>query len=122
MKSASQPLVSTRAATAPQPTAAPAAGRPAPALVPGRLQLLATPWARVVSVTDIATDRRLPVPEETVTPCVVEPVEPGTYRIVLTCPQAGEKRVERVVTVTPGETVLVSEPFTAATVLAGTLR
>jgi len=122
VRSASQPTASPRAAAAPRPTAASAAGRPAPAVVPGRLQLLATPWARVISVTDIATDRRLPVPEETVTPCLVEPVEPGTYRIVLMCPEAGEKRVERLVTVTPGETVLVSEPFSSATVLAGTLR
>ncbi len=121
VRSASHPSAAARPAA--RPTAAfPAAGSVAPAPVPGRLQLIATPWARVLSITNVASDRRLPVPDGTVTPCLVEPVTPGTYRIVMSCPQAGERRAERVVTVSPGETVLVSEPFSAAASLAETFR
>jgi serine/threonine protein kinase len=125
VRSASRPTASPappRATAARLPKANLNAGQVAPAAAPGRIQLLATPWARVVSISDIATDRRLSLPEGTVTPCLVTPVEPGTYRVVLLCPQAGQKQTERLVTVTPGETVLVSEPFSAATALAGTLR
>ena len=105
-------LFSLRARRAPPPTAA----------APGRLQLFAIPWARVVSITDLAGERRLPLPNETVTPFLLTPLEPGTYRIVLACPQLPGAQETREVTVTPGETVPLAVSFLPAATLAERLR
>ncbi len=96
---------------------------PTPAAVaPGRLQLFAIPWARVVSITDLADERPLPLPDGTVTPFLLTPLEPGTYRIVLACPQLSGAQQTRDVKVTPGETVPIAISFLPASTLAERLR
>ncbi len=92
------------------------------AVAPGRLQLFATPWARVVSITDLAGERPLPLPDGTVTPFLLAPLEPGTYRIVLACPQLSGAVQTRDVTVTPGETVPLAISFLPPATLAERLR
>jgi serine/threonine protein kinase len=99
---------------------APAAASAAAA--PGRLQIYATPWARVVSIVDVATGRPLPLAEGTETPCVLESVAPGTYRVLLSSPPAGQKSVEKTVTVAPGATALLSEAFLSTAALVDSLR
>lgn len=89
---------------------------------PGRLQLLATPWARVVSITDVDGERTIPLPERAQTPFLTAPLAPGTYRVVLSCPQLSDKRLERTVTVTPGDTVPVAVSFLSPAALAERLR
>ena len=114
-----------RSASAPQPSeSAPVprrAARATPA-APGRLQIYATPWARVVSIVDVATGRPLPLADGTETPCVLESVAPGTYRVLLSSPAAGQKSVEKTVTVSPGATALLSEAFLSTTALVDSLR
>lgn len=92
------------------------------AVQPGRLQLFALPWARVVSITDVASARPLPLPDGTETPFLLPNLEPGTYRIVLSCPQLPGAKQTRDVTVTPGETVPVAISFLPAATLAERLR
>jgi predicted Ser/Thr protein kinase len=116
---------------APPPSAPPAGSRPSSAgaptplvgaSAPGRLQLLATPWARVESITDVARGQAIPLPSGAATPFLTAPLSPGTYRVVLACPQLEGKRVERIVTVTPGETVPVAVSYLPSSDLAGRLR
>jgi hypothetical protein len=76
----------------------------------------------VVSITETSDDRPLSLPEGTVTPYLTAPVEPGTYRVVLACPLAGGRRLERLVTVAPGETVLVAATFLQPAALAQLLE
>ncbi|HUM01310.1 MAG TPA: protein kinase [Thermoanaerobaculia bacterium] len=92
------------------------------ATAPGRLQLLATPWARVVSITDIGRDKPLPLLEGAVTPYLALTVPPGTYRVVFTCPQLSDLRLERLVTVGAGETVPLAVTFLPTAALAERLR
>ncbi len=128
-------LRSASVATPGEPAAAPRrAARPAPptpaapaslsvaARAPGRLQIYATPWARVVSIVDVATGRPLPLADGTATPCVLESVAPGTYRVLLSSPPAGQKSVEKTVTVEPGATALLSEAFLSTAALVDSLR
>jgi serine/threonine protein kinase len=114
---ASAPTPGPRPAASSPPTPAPVA-----ATAPGRLQIYATPWARVVSIVDVASGRPLPLADGTETPCVVESVAPGTYRVLLMCPQAGQKRVEKTVTVAPGGTALLTEAFLSTGALVDSLR
>jgi len=109
-------------AVAARAEAPPASLRPAPAAAPGKLQLLSTPWARVVSIADAETGQLLPLADGTETPCVLESVAPGTYRVLLSCPAAGEKSVEKTVTVAAGETALLSEAFLPTSALIDALR
>jgi serine/threonine protein kinase len=106
----------------PQPSPSPAAAPATAAVAPGRLQLLATPWARVVSITDIAGERAVPLPAGAQTPFLTAPLAPGTYRVVLSCPQLSEQRLERTVTVTPDETVQVAVSYLPAAALVERLR
>ena len=123
LRSASAPPVT---APAPVPRRAakvsPALPAPAPAAAPGRLQIYATPWARVVSIVDVATGRPLPLADGTETPCVLESVAPGTYRVLLSSPPAGQKSVEKTVTVAPGGTAFLSEAFLSNAALVDSLR
>lgn len=94
----------------------------ATATAPGRLRLLATPWARVVSITDLSGEWKVPLPSTAATPFLTEPLPPGTYRVVLSCPQLSEMRAGQTVTVTPGETVPVVVSYLPPSELAKRLR
>ena len=127
LREALRPAAPPVSAAGPAPAAVPStpagtAAAPAPAPRTGRLRLLATPWSRVVSITETSDDRPLSLPEGTVTPYLTAPVEPGTYRVVLACPLAGGRRLERLVTVAPGETVLVAATFLQPAALAQLLE
>jgi len=93
-----------------------------PAVAPGRLQLMATPWARIVSITNLDGDRPLPLPDGAVTPFLTQTIPPGTYRVVLTCPQLEELRLERLVTVPAGETVPLAVSFLPAPAMTERFR
>ncbi|MFI5181896.1 MAG: serine/threonine-protein kinase [Thermoanaerobaculia bacterium] len=110
-------LFALRARRTPNPATTAFAAAP-----PGRLQLFAIPWARVVSITDLSSERPLPLPDGTETPFLLPNLEPGTYRIVLSCPQLPGSRETRDVTVAPGETVPVAISFLPAGTLAERLR
>ncbi len=104
----------------PSPTSAAVAA--AARAAPGRLQLLATPWARIVSITDLSGEWRIPLPSSAATPFLTEPLPVGTYRVVLSCPQLSGERMERTVTVRPGETVPVVVTYLPPSDLAERLR
>jgi serine/threonine protein kinase len=110
--------------TVPTPSAAAAKrrARPAPAgaLPAGELQVLAMPYAHVVSIRDLLTGRDVPVEASLTTPCVV-PLEQGRYRVTLSCPQLG-RTVEREVQVVSALPTLLSEPFLSPTALAESFR
>ncbi|MGE5346628.1 MAG: serine/threonine-protein kinase [Acidithiobacillales bacterium] len=89
---------------------------------PGRLQILATPWARIVSITNVAGERAIPLPPEAATPFLTAPLPPGTYRVLLSCPQLSGRRTERTVTVNSGETVPVAVSYLPSSDLADRLR
>jgi len=111
----------------PASTAVPQAHRrataaPAAAPVPGRLQLVATPFARIVSITEVGTERSLALEEGVTTPYLAQAVPPGRYRVVLVCPSLEGRMVEREVTVDPAGTTLLAEPFLPPSALAATLK
>jgi serine/threonine protein kinase len=110
-KAAHAPL----AASPPPPTPA------AAALAPGRLQLVALPFARVVSIVDARTGYSVALPANATTPLLVTDLAPGRYRVVLAGPGPGGRTVERVVSVAGGATVLLSEPFETPGALADLL-
>ena len=108
-------LASRTASTA--PPEAPAAA----ALAAGRLQLVALPFARVVSIVDQRTGNSVMLPANATTPLLVTDLAPGPYRVVLAGPGPGGRTVERVVSVAGGATVLLSEPFETPGALADLL-
>jgi len=83
---------------------------------------MATPWARIVSITNLDGDRPLPLPDGAVTPFLTQTIPPGTYRVVLTCPQLEELRLERLVTVPAGETVPLAVSFLPAPAMTERFR
>ena len=95
------------------PPAPPAATAPAP----GRLQVVALPFARVVSIVDQRTGNAVALPANATTPLLVTNLASGPYRVVLAGPPDG-RIVERVVAVAGGATVLLSEPFETPGALA----
>ena len=103
------------ASTAPPET--PAAAAPAA----GRLQLVALPFARVVSIVDQRTRNSVALPANATTPLLMTDLAPGPYRVVLAGPGPGGRTVERAVSVTGGATVLLSEPFETPGALADLL-
>ncbi len=107
--------LASRTATAPPP--APAAVPPAA----GRLQVVALPYARVVSIVDARTGHSVAVPSNATTPLLVTDLAPGSYRVVLTGPGPAGRTVERAVSVAGGATVLLSEPFETPGALADLL-
>jgi serine/threonine-protein kinase len=90
---------------------APPATPAAAVLAAGRLQLVALPFARVVSIVDQRTGNSVALPANATTPLLVADLAPGAYRVVLAGPGPGGRTVERVVSVAGGATVLLSEPF-----------
>jgi len=96
------------------PPATPAAA----ALAAGRLQLVALPFARVVSIVDQRTGNSVALPANATTPLLVTDLAPGPYRVVLARAGPGGRAVERVVSVASGATVLLSEPFETPGALA----
>jgi len=121
-RSAARPPAPEPGAAAPgvAPSVRKAGGKPA--AVPGRLQILATPWAQVVSITDAAGGRPFPRPDGAVTPYLAASIPPGTYRIVLACPQLSGQQLDRTVTIGPGETVPLAVSFLPAAALAERFR
>ena len=97
---------------------APPATPAAAALAAGRLQLVALPFARVVSIVDQRTGNSVVLPANATTPLLVTDLAPGPYRVVLARPGPGGRAVERVVSVASGATVLLSEPFETPGALA----
>jgi serine/threonine protein kinase len=94
----------------------------APAAFPaGRLQLVALPFARVVSIVDARTGNSVALPANATTPLLVTDLAPGSYRVVLAGPEPGGRTVERRVSVAGGATVLLSEPFETPGALADLL-
>ena len=108
-------LASRTASTA--PPEAPAAA----ALAAGRLQVVALPFARVVSIVDQRTGNSIVLPANATTPLLMTDLAPGSYRVVLAGPGPGGRIVERVVSVAGGATVLLSEPFETPGALADLL-
>ena len=96
----------------PQAAAAPAAGR---------LQIVALPFARVVSIVDQRTGNSVALPADATTPLLVTDLAAGSYRVVLAGPGPGGRIVSRVVSVAGGATVLLSEPFETPGTLADLL-
>jgi hypothetical protein len=88
----------------------PVAAAPA-AAVSGTLQVLATPYASIISITDEESRRPLALPGGSTTPMLLAPIPAGRYRVVLKCAAAGGKQVERVISVKPGKPALVAEAF-----------
>jgi hypothetical protein len=78
------------------------------------------PYARVLSIRDLATGKDVPVAENLTTPCVL-PLPPGRYRVALSCPELG-RAVEREIQVASAAPTLLSEPFLSPMALASTLR
>ena len=109
---ASVPTTALASRTAPPATPA------AAALAAGRLQLVALPFARVVSIVDQRTGNSVVVPANATTPLLVTDLAPGPYRVVLARAGPGGRAVERVVSVASGATVLLSEPFETPGALA----
>jgi hypothetical protein len=99
-----------------------AEAQPAAAAASGQLRLLATPYARVESVTDLKSGRGLPLASSAETPYLMPVVPPGRYRVVLSCPSLDGRRVEREVSVSAGQPALVAEAFLSPEALAETLR
>lgn len=79
--------------------------------VSGTLQVLATPYASIVSITEEDSRRPLALPSGATTPMLLAPIPAGRYRVVLKCAAAGGKQVERVVAVRAGRPALVAESF-----------
>jgi hypothetical protein len=88
----------------------------------GQLQILSSPFAEVVSITDVKTGRSLPLPPLVTTPYVNDALLPGTYRVVLRCPAAAGRTAQRDVTIVPGATQLVSESFLSTDALMESLK
>lgn len=109
---ASVPTTALASRTAPPATPA------AAALAAGRLQLVALPFARVVSIVDQRTGNSVVLPANATTPLLVTDLAPGPYRVVLARAGPGGRAVERVVSVASGATVLLSEPFETPGALA----
>ncbi|MFI5119362.1 MAG: serine/threonine protein kinase [Thermoanaerobaculia bacterium] len=105
--------VASRTASTASPVA-PAAAAPAA----GRLQVVALPFARVVSIVDQRTGNSVVLPANATTPLLVTDLAPGPYRVVLVGPGSDRRTVERVVSVAGGATVLLSEPFETPGALA----
>lgn len=93
------------------------------ALVPpsGELRLVATPWANVIRVTEVATGEEVPLPKDAGTPLALTALRPGTYRVTLIC-SANGRTAERTVTVAPDAAALVVVPFLTTTELAQMLK
>jgi hypothetical protein len=113
--------------TSPTRPSVAASSRHAPAppgrvTAPGSVRLLATPFARVVSVTNTLTGKPATLPPGTTTPALLDGLAPGVYRVVLSCPALEGKTAERDVAVRSGETALVVEPFLSGAELAERLR
>ena len=100
----------------------PSARAPVALPVVGQLQILSTPYAEIVSITDVKTGRELPLPPLVTTPYVNDALLPGTYRVVLRCPGAAGRTAQRDVTIVPGATRLVSESFLSTDALMESLR
>jgi serine/threonine-protein kinase len=107
--------------TAPASRTASTAPPAAAALAAGRLQLVALPFARVVSIVDQRTGNSVVLRANATTPLLVTDLAPGPYRVVLAGPGPGGRTVERVVSVASGATVLLSEPFETPGALADLL-
>ncbi len=112
----------TTPAATPGPRPRVTAARPLVPQLPGALRIHATPYARVVSITDTRTGLQVPLDPGATTPLALAPLPPGLYRVVLTCPALDGKSVEREVTVTPGEPALLAEPFLEPEALLERLR
>ncbi len=95
------------------------AAKPAAA---GSLQIFAVPYARVVSVSPVNGGSPAPVPADLTTPCVLDRLPAGTYRVVLSCPALDGRLAEREVVVQPGAATLLTEPFLAPSALAETMK
>jgi hypothetical protein len=99
--------------------------RPAPRSIiarrPGGLQVMATPFARIESITEVASGRRVTLERDATTPRLVSPLVPGTYRVVLTCPSL-ERTVSRDISVGAGPPVLLSQSFLEPAALVELLR
>jgi hypothetical protein len=93
----------------------------APAGDSGGLAVMATPFARIVSITELSSGRSVPLEKDATTPRLVSPLVPGSYRVVLTCPSL-EQTVSRDISVPKGRPVLVSESFLSPVALLETLR
>ena len=88
----------------------------------GQIQILSSPYSEIVSITELKTGRSLPFPSVVTTPYANDALIPGTYRIVLRCPAAAGKTVQRDVTVAAGATQLVSESFLSTDALMESLK
>ncbi len=121
-----------KSATLVRPTPAPAVREtpPAPLFVPaaapapspgGELRLVATPWARVVSVTELRTGASVPVPPPATTPFVVRDLAPGRYRVVVRCAANGRTE-ERTASVSAGVASDATFSFLTIAELRETLR
>lgn len=96
---------------------------PAAALIPasGELRIVATPWANVIRVTEVATGAEVALPKDAGTPLALTALRPGTYRVALIC-SANGRTGERTVTVAPDAAALVAVPFLTTTELAQMLK
>ena len=95
---------------------------PAPSAATAGLQILATPFARVVSITEVSTGRPVALEAGATTPLLLSPLPPGDYRVVLSCPALKGKSVTRTVAVSPTGRTLLNEPFLSPEALLETLR
>lgn len=107
-------------AASPPPTE-PESAAAATSAAPGALQILATPWARILSVTAIPSGKPVVVEADATTPYLLTGLSAGTYRVVLACAANGQLATQEVA-VKPGRSALLSQPFSSPSALAETLR
>lgn len=88
----------------------------------GGIRILATPYARVVSVSNVSTGKGVPLSDGATTPYVLTGLAPGTYRVLLSCPGLDERTLEEVVQVSPGASALLARSFLPPSALVETLR
>ncbi len=88
----------------------------------GSLQIFAVPYARVLSVSSVHGGSPFPLARDLTTPCVLDGIPAGTYRVVLSCPALDGRLVEREAVVQPGAATLLTEPFLAPSALVETMR